>query len=83
MTIPNEAERVAKLIRLRDDARREADESAGALKQVMDRLQREHGCASLEEADNMINTLSKEISKDEKELEALLKDLEKQYGDRL
>lgn len=82
MTIPNEVERINKLIRLRDEARREAAEAAGAYKQVMDRLRSEHGCASLEEADAMITQLSKEISKYEKELETLVWEMEQKYGDK-
>ena len=49
----------------------------GALEQAMERLKKEFGCSTVEEAESKIEALNAELDKDEAELAALLDKIEK------
>ena len=49
----------------------------GALEQAMERLKKEFGCSTVEEAEAKIEALNKELDKDEADLAELLDIIEK------
>ena len=82
MSIPNESERVAEILRQHEEARREEAEAAGAYKQLLARLQSEYGCADAGEAEALLEELDERIRELEPQMERLLLDLEREYSGR-
>jgi hypothetical protein len=82
MSIPNESERVAEVLRKHEEARREEAEAAGAYKQLLARLQSEHGCANVAEAEALLAELDGKIRELEPQLEELLTLMERDYSGR-
>lgn len=55
--------KVRKLLARVEGVSREADRAAGAKAQLLKRLQEEYGCASLEEAEKLLEKKEKELAK--------------------
>ena len=62
---------------------READRAAGALQQLKFRLKDEFNCKTLEEAEKLLQRLSKEQKEAEKTFNQALKIFEAEFGDLL
>jgi hypothetical protein len=77
---PKEYERIQNKI---TSLRKEADQATGRLQQLMERLEKEHGCKTVKQAEKLLAKLEKEEAAAEQEYEAALRDFEKQYGDKL
>lgn len=75
------AEQYLDLKRRRDEAIRQADRDAGALREATERMHRETGCESLEQLERRLATMEGKLSKAEKRFaEALAAFREKWEG---
>lgn len=79
----NEAHRLALLVAKRDELLKEANEASGAYKQCLERLKKEYGCNSLEEAKKQRIKLKKELDAIDSELSEKLANMEEEYADLL
>lgn len=78
----NEAD-YTKLKRRVDTARQTRDRATGQLDGVMERLKKEFGCDTIEEAERAANKLEKEAVIAERAFTEAAAAFEKEYGDRL
>jgi predicted RNase H-like nuclease (RuvC/YqgF family) len=60
-----------------EESKARRSRAEGALEQAMERLKKEFGCSTIEEAEAKIETLNAELDNDEAELSALLDKIEK------
>jgi flagellar biosynthesis chaperone FliJ len=63
-----------------DEAEREASQLEGQRKLYMQQLKEQHGCATVEEAEEKMESLERDITKKDKELAALLTEIEERYN---
>jgi hypothetical protein len=63
--------------------RREADRAAGALRQALETMQREHGVRTVKEAERRLAELEAEREAAEAELRRKIDEVNARYGDRL
>lgn len=71
-----------KLIKMKksiDDAKQKANQIQGAIEQVRQRLESEFNISSLEEADDMLESIDLEIEQLEEEVKSQLQKLENDY----
>lgn len=66
-----------------DSAKQDAAKAAGALEQAMSRLQKEHGCDSLEEAEAELAKLTKDEQKAKRAFDEAFEKFKAEYGDKI
>jgi predicted secreted Zn-dependent protease len=66
-----------------ETAKTESARAAGALEQTLQRLKKEHGCNSLEEAEKKLEKLTAQTQAAEAEFDKALKLFEEEYGAEL
>jgi predicted nucleic acid-binding Zn-ribbon protein len=59
-----------------ETAKIKKSKAEGALEESMNRLKKEYGCSTIEEAEDKLAKLQKEIDSDEDKLEVMLKEIE-------
>jgi len=62
-----------------DKYQREADRAEGALAQLMERLESEHSCKTLKQAEKKVERLKKEANQAEEEFTIALAEFEKKW----
>ena len=65
------------------ELQQEANRAEGQLKGVMERLEREHGCASIKQTDVKVNKIQEKLTTLEANFDKALKKFEEKWGDKL
>jgi predicted nucleic acid-binding Zn-ribbon protein len=66
-----------------EQERKEAERAEGAIAQIKRDLRSGFGCKTIEDAEQMLKRLERDVQADEKELQAKIEELEEKYGDEL
>lgn len=77
----SDLQKIARLKKRAESMRREADEAKGALNQCLETLKEEFDCASIEEAEELLETLHNGVSKAKGKLNRALSRYEARWGD--
>jgi predicted nucleic acid-binding Zn-ribbon protein len=66
-----------------EQERKEAERAEGAIAQIKRDLRSGFGCKTIEDAEQLLKRLERDVQADEKELQAKIEELEEKYGDEL
>jgi predicted component of type VI protein secretion system len=80
LDVADDVERLLRIKERVEDLRAERDRAEGKLEQIMAVLEKEHGCSSLEEAEEKAEKLEKKAAKAKKEFESALSRFEATWG---
>lgn len=63
-----------------DDAKSKNSELRGQLKQILQTLKKEHGCTSIEDAEEKLKTIEQSIAIQEKKIKRGVRELQEKYN---